>query len=68
MRPGISLALKSYRQAHALFVKLGILRSQAIALLGLGTVYEKARDFTRRAGATRSAAARSIAGKVSIFH
>ncbi|HWA89760.1 MAG TPA: hypothetical protein VG889_06985 [Rhizomicrobium sp.] len=51
-----------------MFVKLGILRSQAIALLGLGTVYEKARDFTRRAGATRSAAARSIAGKVSIFH
>jgi signal transduction histidine kinase len=42
-----ALALKSYQRAHAVFVRLGILRSQAIALLGLGAIYEKARDFNR---------------------
>jgi signal transduction histidine kinase len=42
-----ALALKSYQQAHSVFVKLGLLRSQAIALLGLGAIYEKARDFNR---------------------
>jgi signal transduction histidine kinase/tetratricopeptide (TPR) repeat protein len=42
-----ALALKSYQQAHSVFVKLGILRSQAIALLGIGAIYEKARDFDR---------------------
>jgi signal transduction histidine kinase/tetratricopeptide (TPR) repeat protein len=40
-------ALKNYQQAHAIFTKLGIARSQSLALLGLGDLYEKARDFAR---------------------
>jgi len=43
----IALALKSYQKAHAVFVKLGIPRSQSIALLGLGSLYDKAHDFPR---------------------
>jgi signal transduction histidine kinase len=42
-----ALALKNYQQAHAIFVRLGIRRSQAIALLDLGGLYDKARDFNR---------------------
>ncbi|HLY04941.1 MAG TPA: ATP-binding protein [Rhizomicrobium sp.] len=43
----IALALKSYQKAHAVFVQLGILRSQSIALQGLGSLYDKAHDFVR---------------------
>lgn len=43
----IALALKSYQKAHAVFVQLGILRSQSIALQGLGFLYDKAHDFVR---------------------
>ncbi|MBV9992688.1 MAG: tetratricopeptide repeat protein [Alphaproteobacteria bacterium] len=49
-------ALKNYHDAHKVFVRLGIQRSQAIALLGLGTIYEKARDFEREVGYYRQAA------------
>ena len=42
-----ALALKNYQQAHAIFVRLGIRRSQAIVLLDLGGLYDKARDFNR---------------------
>ena len=42
-----ALALKSWQNAHAVFVRLHITRSQAISLLGLGALYEKARDFDR---------------------
>jgi signal transduction histidine kinase len=40
-------ALKNYQQAHAIFLGLGLARSQSLALLGLGDLYEKARDFGR---------------------
>ena len=40
-------ALENYQQAHAIFARLGYARSQSIALLGLGELYEKARDFDR---------------------
>jgi signal transduction histidine kinase len=43
----IALALKNYQEAHAIFVRLGIRRSQAIVLLDLGGLYDKARDFNR---------------------
>jgi signal transduction histidine kinase len=43
----VALALKSYQKAHAVFVRLGILRSQSIALQGLGSLYDKAHDFVR---------------------
>jgi signal transduction histidine kinase len=42
-----ALALKNYQQAHAIFIRLGIRRSQAIVLLDLGGLYDKARDFNR---------------------
>ena len=51
-----AVALKSYQQAHAVFVRLGIPRNQAIALLGLGGIYEKARDYDKEAGYYREAA------------
>jgi signal transduction histidine kinase len=41
----IALALKSYQKAHAVFVQFGNLRSQSIALQGLGSLYDKAHDF-----------------------
>jgi len=40
-------ALGNYQQAEAIFAKLGIARSQSLALLGLGDLYEEARDFDR---------------------
>ncbi len=40
-------ALREYQRAHAIFGQLGIARSQSLALLGLGDLYEKARDFNR---------------------
>jgi signal transduction histidine kinase/tetratricopeptide (TPR) repeat protein len=40
-------ALKNYQRAHDIFAQLGISRNQSLALLGLGDLYEKARDFTR---------------------
>ena len=42
-----ALALKNYQQAHSIFVQLGIRRRQAIVLLDLGGLYERARDFDR---------------------
>ena len=51
-----AIALRSYQQAHAVFVRLGIPRSQAIALLGLGGIYEKAREYDREVGYYRDAA------------
>jgi signal transduction histidine kinase len=40
-------ALKNYQGADAIFLELGIARSQSLALLGLGDLYEKAHDFDR---------------------
>jgi len=51
----IALALKSYQAAHATFVRLGIPRSQALALLGLGAIYEKAHDLNRQIAYYRKA-------------
>ncbi len=42
-----ALALKNYQQAHSIFVRLGNRRRQAIVLLDLGGLYERARDFDR---------------------
>jgi signal transduction histidine kinase len=44
----LASALKNYQLAHAVFAQFGIARSQSIALLGLGDLYEKARDFDRQ--------------------
>ncbi len=49
-------ALRGYQRAHAIFVQLGIPRSQSLALLGLGDLYEKARDFDREIRYYREAA------------
>jgi signal transduction histidine kinase/tetratricopeptide (TPR) repeat protein len=49
-------ALKNYQRAHAIFGQLGIARSQSLALLGLGDLYEKARDFDREIRYYREAA------------
>ncbi len=43
----IAVALESYQKAYAIFVRLGVPRSQSIALLGLGSLYDKAHDFPR---------------------
>ncbi|MBV9063761.1 MAG: tetratricopeptide repeat protein [Alphaproteobacteria bacterium] len=40
-------ALREYQNAHAIFARLHIPRSQSLALLGLGDLYEKARDSDR---------------------
>ncbi|MGH6870413.1 MAG: ATP-binding protein [Rhizomicrobium sp.] len=40
-------ALKCYQRAHDIFAKLGELRSQSIALQGLGAIYDLAHDFNR---------------------
>ncbi|MBV9570454.1 MAG: tetratricopeptide repeat protein [Alphaproteobacteria bacterium] len=44
-RGDVALSLKNYQDAHATYQKLGKLRSQAIALQGLGRIYDKAHDF-----------------------
>ncbi|HEX3652180.1 MAG TPA: ATP-binding protein [Rhizomicrobium sp.] len=49
-------ALKNYQRAHDIFAQLGIARSQSLALLGLGDLYEKARDFAREIRYYREAA------------
>jgi signal transduction histidine kinase len=41
----IQLALKSFQKAHDIFAKLGELRSQSMALQGLGGIYDEAHDF-----------------------
>jgi signal transduction histidine kinase/tetratricopeptide (TPR) repeat protein len=51
-----ALALKNYQQADDIFARLGIRRGQAIALLDLGALYEKARDFDREIRYYREAA------------
>jgi signal transduction histidine kinase len=51
----VATALKSYQQAHSIFVRLGNSRSQSIALQGLGSIYDKAHDFTREIGYYREA-------------
>jgi signal transduction histidine kinase/tetratricopeptide (TPR) repeat protein len=43
----VALALKSYQSAHDIFAKLGEARKQAIALFGLGAIYDEAHDFNR---------------------
>jgi tetratricopeptide (TPR) repeat protein len=43
----IGVALKSYQRAHDIFSRLNIPRYQAIALQGLGSIYDKAHDFDR---------------------
>ncbi|MGN6146950.1 MAG: tetratricopeptide repeat protein, partial [Rhizomicrobium sp.] len=43
----IGLALKSYQHAYDIFSRLSIPRYQAIALQGLGGIYDKAHDFGR---------------------
>jgi signal transduction histidine kinase/tetratricopeptide (TPR) repeat protein len=49
-------ALKNYQRADAIFARLAIARSQSLALLGLGDLYEKARDFDREIRYYREAA------------
>jgi signal transduction histidine kinase len=51
-----ALALKNYQEAHDIFARLGIARWQAIALLDLGGLYDKARDFDRETRYYREAA------------
>jgi signal transduction histidine kinase/Flp pilus assembly protein TadD len=51
-----ALALKNYQQAHDIFARLGIRRWQAITLLDLGELYDKARDFDREIRYYREAA------------
>lgn len=48
-------ALKNYQLAHATYARLGNARSQALTLLGLGDLYEKARDFSRETAYQREA-------------
>ncbi len=43
----VALALKSYQKAYGIFVRLGELRGQSIALQGVGSIYEEAHDFAR---------------------
>jgi signal transduction histidine kinase len=43
----VALALKSYQSAHDIFAKLDEPRKQAIALFGLGAIYDEAHDFNR---------------------
>ncbi|HTQ13349.1 MAG TPA: ATP-binding protein [Rhizomicrobium sp.] len=43
----VALALKSYQRAHDIFAGLGEARKQAIALFGLGAIYDEAHDFKR---------------------
>jgi signal transduction histidine kinase len=49
-------ALRDYQRAHTIFGQLGIARSQSLTLLGLGDLYEKARDFNREIRYYREAA------------
>jgi signal transduction histidine kinase len=51
----IAVALKSYQEAYTIFVRLGVPRSQSIALLGLGSLYDEAHDFPRAIGYYRQA-------------
>ncbi|HEY1612680.1 MAG TPA: ATP-binding protein [Rhizomicrobium sp.] len=51
----IALALKSYQTAYTIFVHLGVPRKQSIALLGLGSLYDKAHEFPRAIGYYRQA-------------
>jgi signal transduction histidine kinase len=41
----IALALKSYQRAYDIFARLNVPRSQAIALQGLGSIYDEAHNF-----------------------
>ncbi|HEY1629807.1 MAG TPA: ATP-binding protein [Rhizomicrobium sp.] len=43
----VALALNSYQRAHDIFTRLGEARKQAIALFGLGAIYDEAHDFNR---------------------
>ena len=43
----VALALKSFQRAHDIFAKLGLARSQSMALQGLGAIYDEAHDFVR---------------------
>jgi signal transduction histidine kinase/tetratricopeptide (TPR) repeat protein len=52
----LGLALKNYQQAHAIFLRLKIPRWQAVALLELGGLYDKARDYAREIRYYREAA------------
>ncbi|HEY1710221.1 MAG TPA: ATP-binding protein [Rhizomicrobium sp.] len=51
----IALALKSFQKAHDIFAKLGVARSQSIALQGLGGIYDEAHAFDREIGYYRRA-------------
>ena len=52
----LGLALKNYQQAHAIFVRLRLRRFQAVALLDLGGLYDRAHDFDREIRYYREAA------------
>jgi len=52
----LGLALKSYQKAHATFVRLRLRRFEAIALLELGGLYDRAHDFDREIRYYREAA------------
>jgi signal transduction histidine kinase/Flp pilus assembly protein TadD len=43
----IGQALKSYQRAYDIFLRLNVPRYQSIALMGLGSIYQKAHDFDR---------------------
>lgn len=49
-------ALKNYQRAHDLFARLQVARGQSLALLGLGDLYGRARDFNREIRYYREAA------------
>ena len=46
----VAQALKGFQRAHDIFAKLGLARSQSIALQGLGAIYDEAHDFAREIG------------------
>ena len=60
-------ALRSYQRAHAIFVRLEVTRSQALALLGLGDLYGKARDFGREIRYYREAVSTSSGNRTIAF-
>jgi signal transduction histidine kinase/tetratricopeptide (TPR) repeat protein len=43
----VSLSLRSFHKAHDIFVSVRETRGQAMALQGLGSIYDQARDFER---------------------
>ena len=45
-RADVASALADYQQAHAIYAKIGDTRSQAIAIVSIGILYQEAGDFS----------------------